>query len=95
MNTSDYSRALSCLEEFARTYKDENGVMTVGNIRDLINHIDLIKDCVNKRRCIPTKNKMHFKLFGYSEWVKYCGSCGSRVYSEQGGYCPKCGQRFC
>lgn len=95
LRMSDYSRVLCLLDEFKRAYKEENGVLTVGNIENLVNYVELIKDCVNKRRDKPTKNEKIFKLFGKMEWIKYCSSCGAMVDSEQGYYCPKCGQRFC
>lgn len=92
---SDLSMVLCLLEEIKRTYKNKDGILTVGNIEELVNYVELIKDCVYKRREKPAKNEMIFKPFGKIKWVKCCSSCGSRVDSEKGYYCPNCGQRFC
>ena len=88
------SNTLSCLRIFKQEYKEENSMLTVGDIRNLIDKIDLIEYCINKQKSIPLKKEKHFKLFGKIEWFTYCGSCGKMVDSKQGCFCPKCGQKF-
>ena len=39
-------------------------------IRELIDNIDLIENCVMKQKAIPVKPEKHFKLFGKMEWIK-------------------------
>lgn len=89
----DISSVLCCLREFKQGYKEENGVITIGNIRDLVDKIDFIEECIKKQKDIPVKRKRCFSLFGKWKWIKYCQSCGNTV--EYGKYCSECGQRFC
>lgn len=96
----DYSQieinsALGCLMAFKQAYKEEDGVITIGNIRDLIDKIDLIEKCVRKQKNIPADAEKHFKFFGKMEWVKYCPSCGTILHPENDQkFCSMCGQKF-
>lgn len=70
------------------------GVITVGDIDDLIANMDTIEKCMRKQKRIPTNDEREFGLFGKSKIIHHCGICGSNVYSTY-TYCPQCGQKFC
>ena len=89
------SSTLSCLRTFKQAYKEENGVINIGDIRDLIDKIDLIESCVNKQKEIPTDNEKEFSLFGKMKWNHFCPSCGAVFHKENGQFCSKCGQKCC
>lgn len=93
---NEINDALLCLISFKQGYKEENGTITIGEIKGLIDKIDLIKDCVEKQRRIPTNDVPRFNLFGELKQIyHYCASCNSIVDSTCGNkFCPKCGQRF-
>ena len=46
IDCDNINSALNCLREFKQSYKEENGVVTIGSVRDLIDNIDLIENCV-------------------------------------------------
>ena len=96
IDCDNINSALKCLREFKQSYKEENGVVTIGSIRDLIDNIDLIENCVMKQKAIPVKPEKHFKLFGEMEWIKHCQCCGAVVYPErEEQFCIECGQKCC
>ena len=89
----DINNTLFYLREFKQAYKEENGVITVGDIRTLIDRIDLIEECIKKQKDIPIRRRKQFKLFGKVERTKHCRLCDTML--EYVNYCPECGQRFC
>ncbi|MGN1177023.1 MAG: hypothetical protein ACI4S1_16385 [Roseburia sp.] len=94
-NQDKINSAICCLMDFKKSYKENNGTITIGDIRDLINNIDFIEKCVKKQKYIPTNAEKHFKLFGKMEWVEYCPSCSNIIHSGKGQrYCSNCGQKI-
>lgn len=94
MYEEEINAALISIQQFKISYSNENGIITVGDIEDLMANIDTIEECVRKQRRFPTNNKREFSLFGKSTIVHQCGICGSNVYSTN-TYCPQCGQKLC
>ena len=94
MDKRKINAALFSIQQFKIAYSNENGVITVGDIDDLMANIDTIEECVRKQKRIPTTNEREFGLFGKSKIVHRCSICGSNVYSAN-VYCPQCGQKFC
>lgn len=90
----EINAALISIQQFKIAYSNENGVITVGDIKDLMANIDTIEECVRKQKRIPTINEREFGLFGKLKIVHRCSICGSNVYSTN-IYCPQCGQKFC
>lgn len=90
---SEISKTLSILRVFKEAYKEENGVITIGEIQDLVGKIDLIVKCVQKQKNKPTKVKRTFRIFGRENKIFYCGSCLSEVGVDH-IYCPTCGQKI-
>lgn len=90
----DVSNALFILSIFKEQYTEKDGVITIGDIRNLIDNIDLMKCCLGKQKPIPANYEAQYKLFGELEYIPYCNSCGRRLYPKQGSFCPKCGQMF-
>ena len=68
MNVNNYSKSLSCSEKFKRAFRKENGVITIGNIEDLINY--KTKYCGWYCRSCGTMVD--------SEQGYYCPKCGQR-----------------
>lgn len=95
-NNHEINSALYCLMDFKRAYKEENGTITIGDIRDLIDNIDIIEECVRKQKRVPATAERHFGFLGKMEWIKHCPSCGTMVNPENGQkFCSMCGQKFC
>mgnify|MGYP000012149982 FL=1 len=94
MDEGKINAALISIQQFKIAYSNENGVITVGDIDDLMANIDTIEECVRKQKRIPTNNERKFGLFGKSTIIHQCRICGSNVYSTN-IYCPQCGQKFC
>lgn len=94
MYEEEINAALISIQQFKIAYSNENGVITVGDIKDLMANIDTIEECVRKQKRIPTTNEREFGLVGKSKIVHRCSICGSNVYSTN-TYCPQCGQKFC
>ena len=92
---AELGSALCCLRTFKQAYSEENGKVTIGDIRDLIDRIDLLEYCVKKQKDIPTDAERHFSFFGKMKWIKRCRSCKTIVNSIHGQFCPNCGQKFC
>lgn len=92
---AEIGSALSCLRIFKQAYKEENGTITVGDMRDLIDKINLIEDCVKKQKNIPTNDKKQFGLFGKMKRIKHCRICNTVVDKTCEQFCFNCGQRFC
>lgn len=86
--------ALTALYQFKIAYNNKDGIMTIGDIDDLMANMDTIEECVRKQKRIPTTTEREFGLFGKSKIVHYCKICGDNVYSTN-IYCPQCGQKFC
>lgn len=80
---------------YRRGYKVEHGTITVGDIENLIDNIDLIIDCVRKQKAIPTIDEKYFIMFKKTEIIKSCRTCNSIVDVSKGQFCSKCGQKFC
>lgn len=93
MYEEEINAALISVQQFKIAYSNENGVITVGDIKDLMANIDTIEECVRKQKRIPTTNEREFVLLGKSKIVHRCSICGSNVYSIN-TYCPQCGQKF-
>ena len=85
------NNVLFLLREFKQAYKEENGVVTIGNIRDLVDEIELIEECVKKQKEVPTKIKKSIGMFGRWRLIRHCGLCDAVI--EHGHYCPACGQK--
>lgn len=94
MDKRKINTALISIQQFKIAYSNENGVITVGDIDDLMANMDTIEECVRKQKRIPTTTEREFSLFGKSKIVHYCRICGSNVYSTN-VYSPQCGQKFC
>jgi len=88
------NRCLSILRIYKDSYKEKDGVVTVGDVRDLIENIDFIEECVSKqKREIPNKIKRK-KFFSekYKE-INLCRVCNNTLDLGD-NYCSKCGQRI-
>lgn len=94
MEIEEINAALISIQQFKIAYSNINGVVTVGDIEDLMANINTIEECVRKQKRIPTNNERKFGLFGKSTIIHQCRICGSNVYSTN-IYCPQCGQKFC
>lgn len=94
MDKRKINTALISIQQFKIAYSNENGVITVGDIDDLMANMDTIEECIIKQKRIPTNNEREFGLLGKSKIVHRCSICGSNVYSTN-TYCPQCGQKFC
>lgn len=94
MDKRKINAALFSIQQFKIAYSNENGVITVGDIDDLMANMDTIEECVRKQKRIPTTTEREFGLFGKSKIVHYCRICGANVYSTN-VYCIQCGQKFC
>lgn len=90
---SELSETLSILRIFREAYKEENGVVTIGEIQDLVDKINLIEKCVQKQKHKPMKIERTVGIFGRENKVYCCGSCLSEV-SVNHIYCPICGQKM-
>lgn len=85
--------ALTALYQFKIAYNNKDGIMTIGDIEDLMANMDTIEECVKKQKRIPTSIEKEFGLFGKSI-VHHCRKCGSNISSSD-IYCHKCGQKVC
>lgn len=94
MKESKINAALNALCNFKMAYSNENGIITVGDIADLMTNIDTIEECVRKQKRIPINAERKFGLFGKSKIVRHCRKCGSDISSSD-MYCHKCGQKAC
>ena len=94
-NQSEIGSALTCLRTFKEAYKEENRVISIGDIKDLIDKIDLIEDCIKKQKNIPTNDEKQFGIFGKRKRIKHCRICNAVVDATYGQFCSECGQRFC
>lgn len=94
MDKRKINAALISIQQFKIAYSNENGVITVGDIDDLMANMDTIEECIIKQKRIPTTNEREFGLLGKSKIVHRCSICGSNVYSTN-TYCPQCWQKFC
>lgn len=94
MDKRKINAALISIQQFKIAYSNGNGVITVGDIDDLMANMDTIEECIIKQKRIPTTNEREFGLLGKSKIVHRCSICGSNVYSTN-TYCPQCGQKFC
>ena len=90
---AEIGSALTCLRTFKEAYKEENGVISIGDIRDLIDKIDLIEDCVKKQKDVPIEKEIQFGLFR-KKLVYCCRLCGAEI-NYDGQFCSECGQKFC
>ena len=84
--------ALSAVRIYKEAYSNKDGVLTVGDITDLMNHIDFIEKCIQKQRRIPTEIIRIRKLFGKDEYIHTCKFCG-KIINKGDNYCSKCGQK--
>lgn len=85
---------LSCLRIFKQAYKKEYGIVTIGDIRNLIDNIDFIEDCIRKQKSIPVDVEKHITMLGKNKLFYRCHSCKSIV--EHGdNFCSNCGQKIC
>lgn len=64
MYEEEINAALISIQQFKIAYSNENGVITVGDIKDLMANIDTIEECVRKQKRIPTTNEREFGLLG-------------------------------
>ena len=94
MDKRKINAALISIQQFKIAYSNENGVITVGDIDDLMANMDTIEECVRKQKRIPNNAKRKFGLFGKSKIVRHCRKCGSDISSSD-MYCHKCGQKAC
>lgn len=90
----EINAALISIQQFKIAYSNINGVITVGDIENLMANINTIEECVKKQKKIPTTTEREYGLFGKSKIVHRCRICGSNVYYTN-VYCPQCGQKFC
>ena len=90
---SELCETLSILRIFREAYKEENGVITIGEIRDLVDKINFIEKCVQKQKRKPMEIERTFGIFGRENKIYRCGSCLSEV-SVNHIYCPICGQKM-
>lgn len=86
--------ALTALYQFKIAYNNKDGIMTIGDIEDLMANMDTIEECVKKQKRIPTNIEKEFGLFGKKSIVHHCRKCGSYI-SLSDIYCHKCGQKVC
>ena len=93
MEIEEINAALISIQQFKIAYSNINGVVTVGDIEDLMANINTIEECVRKQKRIPTTTEREFGLFGKSKIVHQCRTCGTNV-SSTNIYCPQCGQKF-
>ena len=66
----EINAALISIQQFKIAYSNENGVITVGDIENLMANIDTIEECVRKQKRIPTTTEREFGLFGKSKIVQ-------------------------
>lgn len=64
MDKRKINAALIFIQQFKIAYSNENGVITVGDIDDLMANMDTIEECVRKQKRIPTNIEEEFGLFG-------------------------------
>lgn len=83
MYEEEINATLISIQQFKIAYSNENGVITVGDIKDLMANIDTIEKCVRKQKRIPTTNEREFGLLGKSKIVHRCSICGSNIYILQ------------
>lgn len=89
---AELANTLSILRIFKYAYKEENGVITIGEIKDLVDKIDLIEKCVCKQKRRPIHIKRTVGIFGRTNEHYNCPSCLSEIEEVQ-NYCPVCGQK--
>lgn len=53
MYEEEINAALISIQQFKIAYSNENGVITVGDIKDLMANIDTIEECVRKQKENP------------------------------------------
>ena len=95
MLDNNISSLLNILITFKLAYKEENGVIIIGDIRDLINNIDLLEECVRKQKRLPMNVELKQRLFGNIYKVYSCPSCGFEFSEKMGcNFCSNCGQKI-
>lgn len=79
MDKRKINAALISIQQFKIAYSNENGVITVGDIDDLMANMETIEECIIKQKRIPTTNEREFGLLGKSKIVHRCSIYGSNV----------------